>query len=156
MDLEFPRWMYRLDAQGEVEGRIFGSLADLPENKGWVETPAMLKPKHKDEQNAVRAENAAEQPGRQELGQAGETGGPSESQRGRAETQIRKAAEGAGIDRGRELEALDPSRGEGRGPLNFEGLSNETLFEIAKEAGVLVYKSWPRARIEQALREADG
>lgn len=41
-------WAYRIDENGEVEGRIFASKADIPE--GWVDTPAKLK---KAEESAI-------------------------------------------------------------------------------------------------------
>lgn len=34
-------WAYRIDENGELEGRIFASKPDIPE--GWVDTPAKLK-----------------------------------------------------------------------------------------------------------------
>jgi hypothetical protein len=165
MDLEFPRWMYRLDAQGEVEGRIFELREDLPENKGWVETPAMLKTKHKDEHNANGteiAERGQVEPWVQQNGNP-ERSGKSGSAGLSGERQAREDGDGARGDRSGADKIRSEVCGEGRPlngdapqALNFEGLSNKALLEIAEKAGVRVSRHWNRARIEQALREADG
>src|SRR5215471_11752863 len=51
-------------------------------------------------------------------------------------------------------EGRDTAPDDGHQKLNFDGLSDEALRDIAKEAGIRINKSWPRARIEQALRDA--
>jgi hypothetical protein len=105
-----------------------------------------------DARKARSVESAAEAPGepgrqRQELRQIGNPEGAGQSGSAGPEA-------GPGRDCGGELEAQHEARG-GQGRLNFEGLSKQALRDIAKDVGIFTGKKWTRARIEQALREAE-
>lgn len=53
-----PTWAYRLHKSGEVESKLFDDVDDIPNGKGWLDSPAKAtKPKD----DAAEAERIADE-----------------------------------------------------------------------------------------------
>jgi hypothetical protein len=128
--LHWPSWRFRAHPEtGGLEKRVFHSQSEfMNAGEGWVQSPADIG---KSPEKPAEAPTAAKAPKATEA--APEAASPAtEAPAASSETQSAK-----------------PS-----GPIDFEGLDDAALRDIAEKAGIKIDKRWGRRRLEDALRNS--